>query len=363
MSTQTEEKKNELAKQQPSHSERFTMAVQREMPKMGEEVVQLTHRQKKLIQNYFIKIDGMLKESEVKRLSKAEQYRDALEYAWSNVNMNKLAQDVVAYSSIGLDPLQSNHIHPIPYKNSKTNQFDITFIEGYNGLELKAKKYGFEAPDSVIFELKYSTDHFKSLKKNLNRTIESYEFEITNDFDRGELEGGFYYMIYNEHPEKNKLVVMNRHQIEKRRPEYAAAEFWGGEKDNWEWDSSKNKNVKKGKKQVEGWEEEMFLKTLKRHCWNSIPIDSQRIDDFIMKVIENETQGVERKVKEYINENSNKKEIGFEDTEYEEVNEAGQDQSAADEEAERQRAYDEAMNEEQEKETAGKQQSMAGPNF
>ncbi|AVR47224.1 recombinational DNA repair protein (RecE pathway) [Christiangramia fulva] len=350
MNTKTEEKKkNELAKQQPSHSERFTMAVQREMPKMGEENVQLTNRQKKLIQNYFIKIDGVLKDSEVKRLAKSENYRDPLEYSWANINMNKLAQDVVAYSSIGLDPLQNNHIHPIPYKNSKTNQFDITFIEGYNGLELKAKKYGFDAPDTVIFELKYSTDHFKSLKKNLNNKVESYEFEITNDFDRGELEGGFYYMIYNDNPEKNKLVVMNRHQIEKRRPEYAAAEFWGGEKDNWEYDQAKGKNVKKGKKQVEGWEEEMFLKTLKRHCWNSIPIDSQKIDDFIMKVIENETQGVERLVKDQITESANKKEIDFDDVDYEEVKEASQERSSENDDAEMERLHEEAIAEEENK--------------
>src|SRR5690606_35201429 len=144
-----------------------------------------------------------------KRLAKAEQYREALAYNWQNINMHKLAQDVVAYSSIGLDPLQKNHINPIPYKNSKTNTYDITFIEGFNGLELKARKYGYEVPDDVIFELKYSTDKFKSFKKSLSNKVEGYEFEITDDFDRGELEGGFYYMMYHENPEKNKLVVMS----------------------------------------------------------------------------------------------------------------------------------------------------------
>lgn len=294
-----------------SPSERFTQAVIKEFPTgMNKEVVELTSFQRKLIQNYFIKLDGVLKEAETKRLAKSEQYRDPLAFNWNNVNMHKLALDVVAYSSIGLDPLQKNHISPIPYKNKKTNKYDITLMEGFNGLELKARKYGYEVPDDVIFELKYSTDHFKSLKKNISNKVEGYEFSIEDDFNRGELEGGFYYMIYNENPEKNKLVVMNRQQIEKRKPQYASAEFWGGEKDEW-----KNGQKTGQKEKVEGWEEEMFLKTLKRHCWNSINIDSQKIDEHLSRVIENEAQGNDRAVVEEIEANANTKEIGFEDVE------------------------------------------------
>ncbi len=32
----------------------------------------------------------------------------------------------------------------IPYKNSATNKYDITIIDGYVGLEIRAKKYGYE---------------------------------------------------------------------------------------------------------------------------------------------------------------------------------------------------------------------------
>lgn len=316
MSTKTDKpakaQTNAIAKaNEASPSERFTMAVIKEFPNgMNGEAVELTSFQRKLIQNYFIKLDGVLKEAETKRMSKSEQYRDALALTWSNINMHKLAQDVVAYSSIGLDPLQKNHIHPIPYKNNKTNQYDINLMEGFNGLELKARKYGFDVPDEVIFELKYSGDHFKSKKKSVDNIIESYEFEIQDDFNRGDLEGGFYYMIFNDNPEKNKLVVLNRSQIEKRKPQYASAEFWGGEKDKWE------NGKKSGKETIEGWEEEMFMKTLKRHCWNAVNIDSQKIDDFLMRVLENESQSNDRSVAETIEAGTaNKKEIGFIDVE------------------------------------------------
>ena len=300
---------NEVAQQkvEVSPSERFTQAVLKEFPNPGNQELALTNFQRKLIQNYFIKLDGVLKDSEVKRMSKSEQYRDPLAYSWNNVNINKLAQDVVAYSMIGLDPLQKNHINPIPYKNSKTNKYDITFIEGFNGLELKSRKYGFDVPENVIFELKYSSDKFKSIKKNINNKIESYEFEITDDFNRGTLEGGFYYMIY-DNSEKNKLVVMNREQIEKRKPEYASAEFWGGEKDEW-----KNGQKTGNKIQIEGWEEEMYLKTLKRHCWNSVNIDSEKIDEHLLRIITNENDKVPQAVLEEINTNANKEVLGFKD--------------------------------------------------
>lgn len=356
----TEETKTQVATVEASPSERFTNAVMREFPNGGGGKIDLTTFQRKLISNYFIKIDGVLRESEVKRMSKSEQYRDSLEYHWKNVNMHKLAQDVVAYSSIGLDPLQKNHINPIPYKNNKTGVFDITFIEGYNGLELKAKKFGFEAPDDVIFELKYSSDKFKSIKRNLDNKIEGYEFEIVNDFDRGELEGGFYYMIYNDSPEKNRLVVMNRQAIEKRRPEYAAAEFWGGEKDNWV------NGQKQGKVEVEGWEEEMFLKTLKRHCWNSINIDSQKIDDHLLKVLENQSQAFDRLVNDEISENANKTPLSLEaEQPKQKVQEAEEDaeyEEVSSKEDENQRIYEEAMAEESKAQVNG-QVEMAGPNF
>ncbi|WP_142783390.1 recombinase family protein [Changchengzhania lutea] len=285
-------------------SERFTQAVIKEFPTgLNSEAVELTSFQRKLIQNYFIKVDSVLGEAETKRLAKTEQYRDALPLTWANVNMHKLALDVVAYSSIGLDPMQKNHISPIPYKNNKTDKYDINLMEGFNGLELKARKYGFDVPDQVIFELKYSTDHFKSLKKNSERKVEGYEFDIINDFDRGELEGGFYYQMYSDNPEKNKLVVMTRGQIEKRKPKYASPEFWGGEKDKWV------NGKKSGKETIEGWEEEMFMKTLKRHCWDKVNIDSNKIDDFLSRTLENEAQANDREIQELIQTQANGQEI------------------------------------------------------
>ncbi|NSW92761.1 MAG: recombinational DNA repair protein (RecE pathway) [Firmicutes bacterium] len=291
----------------PTASERFTQMVIKEFGSgVGE--IALTDAQRRLAQNYFIAIDEALKTSEINRQKKSEKYRDKLPVVWENVNMRDLAINVVAYARMGLDPLQKNHINPIPYKNNTTNKYDIGFIEGYRGIELKAKKYGIDVPDVVVVELVYKSDKFKPIKKDKNNPYESYVFEIENPFDRGEIVGGFYYHSYSQNPEKNKTVVFNLEEILKRKPKHAAPEFWGGEKDVWE------DGKKIGKEKVEGWFEKMCWKTMYRAAYNDITIDSTKIDDAYLRTKEMEMKMAEFEVEEEIRQNANSEAI---DVEYE----------------------------------------------
>lgn len=301
----------ELKKVELSQSERFTQEVLKQFTNEAGEV-QLTNFQKKLIQNYFIKIDQTLKDLERKRMMKSEKFRDPLAFTWANVNLPKLAVDVVAYSSVGLDPVQPNHINPIPYKNNSSNKFDITFILGYKGIELKARKYGFDVPDDVIVELVYKNDNFKQHKRDINNRIEGYTFEVVDDFNRGELVGGFYYFVFNEKPEKNKLRVFSKADIDKRKPDYASVEFWGGEKDKWE------NNQKVGKEKIEGWYDEMAFKTIYRAAYNAITIDSEKIDEHYLAMMEKEREQHDEKIYIQIKENANTETIGFEEVKPEE---------------------------------------------
>ena len=238
--------------------------------------------QRRLIQNYFISIDLALKLAEERRMKKNEKYRDALEVSWKNINMQNLALDVVACARIGFDPALPNHINMMPFKNNTTKKYDIVFIEGYRGKELKSMKYGYKPPDDVVVEVVYSEDEFKPFKKDKNNSIESYVFEVTHPFDRGEIIGGFYYHSYQDNPTKNILMFYNLHEIEKRKPKYAAAEFWGGEKDKWE------NGQKVGKEKVEGWFHEMVWKTIYRAAYSAITIDGQKMDDDLMRMLERE---------------------------------------------------------------------------
>ncbi len=288
-----------------SQGQRFTEMVMKEFQSLNP-VGQLTDFQKRIATSYFVKLDQVLKAAEVKNLAKAPDRRD-LSYTWENVNLNKLAMDVVAFSAIGLDPLQPNHLNLIPYKNNSTSKYDIGFIIGYNGLELKAKKYGLDVPTGVTIELVYANDGFKQIKKDFNNKVESYIFEIKDDFDRGEIKGGFIYFQY-ANPEQNRIRVLTKADIEKRKPKYASAEFWGGEKDVW-----KNGQRTGEKEKIEGWYEEMAYKTLVRAAWSSITIDSQKIDENYQRMLLSEADLKDEKVQQTIEEFANKEELGFED--------------------------------------------------
>jgi recombination protein RecT len=237
-------------------------------------------------------------------MTKSEQYREAIPYTWKSINLQKFAMETVAAVKVGLDPLQPNHINLIPYANKTTQVYDIGMILGYKGLEIKAHKYGLDVPDSTTIELIYSTDKFRPIKKDARNAIESYEFEITNVFERGTVIGGFYYHSYNDNPSKNKLVILSVKDIEKRKPKTASVEFWGGEKDEWVNGKKTGKKV-----ETEGWYEEMCYKTIARAAYNSITIDSTKIDSYLEVIEQNAFQFKQEEVKREIAENANQDEI------------------------------------------------------
>jgi recombination protein RecT len=268
--TQPAVAEKEIAVAKAAASERFTKAVMKEFESsVGK--VELTPFQKNLISNYFIKLDQSLVLAETKRLKTPQDKRELLPYAWENLNMNALAMQVVPLSSVGLDPLQPNHVNLIPYKNGHTNKYDITPIIGYRGTALKAMKYALNELEDVTVEVVYANDIYKEIKKDANNKQDSYIFEIVNPFDRGEIVGGFYYHQYAD-GKKNLIKSFNLKQIEKRKPKYASAEFWGGEKDVWQG------GKKVGKEQIEGWYDEMVYKTIYRAAYSNVVIDSSKID-------------------------------------------------------------------------------------
>lgn len=280
-------------KQIVSPSERFTSEVLKQFS-ANNGTLKLTNFQNTLIQNYFIKLDSVLKEAERKRMLKAEKNRDVTAVTWENVNMSKLATEVVLFSRLGLDPTLPNHLNLIPYKNNSSGKYDITGIIGYRGLELKAMKYGLEIPSDVVVEVVYSNDIFKPIKKGNSSQIETYDFEIVSPFERGSIVGGFYYHVFSDKT-KNKLRIFSLQDIEKRKPAYASAEFWGGTKDKYE----NGKIV--GKEAVEGWFDEMVYKTIYRSAFNDITLDSQKIDDvlqLLLKLEDEQKPSSETKIEE-----------------------------------------------------------------
>lgn len=274
-----EKQKNELqvSNNQLSASERFANKVIQEFTSNVSGNLPLSDYQRTLVQGYFIGIDRALKKSEEERQrrnanNKDPKYNNLLPFTWNNVDLNTLAIDVVYSARLGLDMMQPNHVSPIAFKNNKLNKYTINLIVGYNGKKYMAENYALIPPKSVTIDLVYSTDKFRPIKKGHNQPFETYEFEITNPFDRGDIVGGFGYIEY-EDKTRNELVIMTKKAIDKRKPRFASANFWGGE-------TVEYKNGQKVTEEKEGWYEEMARKTLIREVYSQkhIPLDPKKVD-------------------------------------------------------------------------------------
>lgn len=298
---------NQVQKKELTASERFTgMVINEFQGNVGQ--LNLNEYQKQLIRNYFIGIDNALKIAEERRSYSKKKANDPA-ITWQNVNMNKLAVDVVQNAKLGLDMAVTNHLSVVPYLNGKTNKYDLNLMPGYEGLRYVAIKYAIYPIIDIRVELIHKNDKFKMITKN---NVDGYEFDITNPFDRGEVTGGFGYIRYQDET-RNKLLVMSKAELLKRKPSTAAAEFWGGEKDKWE-------NGKKvGTETIEGWQEEMLYKTMVRATCKKVPLDPKKINEsyiYVMESAENYyVESQEDKVNQEIEENANKELIDIKEEE------------------------------------------------
>jgi len=300
------DKKTELAETKKpvlSQSERFALAVQKEAANNAG--IKLTEFQLKLAQNYFVRFDQQLKDLHLKQLGMDEKYRQPFEYDWKNINITGMALGVVAMASMELDPSLPNHVSMVCIPNKHTKKYDVAFWRGYKGLEIIAKKFALDPPDHAIVELVYKNDKFKIIKKDMGNPVENYSFEIIEPFDRGELVGLFYYLVYPD-PTKNKCVSMNKKEIDKHKPAKAAAEFWGGEKEIKKWDKKENKMMPTGEKEiVEGWYDKMAYKTGVKQAWSSVTLDSSKINANFLLMSKIEKESVDLAAKEEIAANAN----------------------------------------------------------
>lgn len=269
---------NKVATKELSASERFTNAIVKEFGNGTSIDASLTDVQKRIVGGYFIGIDKALKDAEARR----QPDKNNLPCIWQNINMNDLAPDLVHYARLGLDMAQDNMLTPIPYRNNKTGKYDITLMEGYNGRKYIAEKYALEPPKDIRVELVYSTDTFRPILKSNTNKIETYEFEITNVFNRGNIVGGFAYLEFAD-ATKNKLIIMTVADIEKRKPKYAADQFWVT------------------------WKAEMYKKTLMREACSSkyILVDPSKIDDNYQYLKMREAKFAEQEAQAEIDENAN----------------------------------------------------------
>ncbi len=242
-------KTTEIAKREMTPSERFAASIERQFSgEVGQ--ISMTEFDRTLAQHAFIRIDAAMIEAEKNR-----QYNSKSdpEIIWKNMNMRKLAIDVVNRIQLGLDALIPGQIYPIFYLNRKTGQYDVDLRVGYKGELYYVRRASIREIQDIRVELVYDTDKFTVYKKGVANKVEGYDLEITQPFDRGELMGGFVYIEYKDGI-GNELVVMSRKDIEKIRNTAKSGKFWSD------------------------WFDEMAYKTLIHKAMRKIVIDPQKIN-------------------------------------------------------------------------------------
>lgn len=282
MTTETKEQKPQ-ENSKPPVSQRFVEEVERQFAQEMGESLQFTDQQKRLAQHIYLKADEALEEFEQRRRSKGNDHKSP--YTWNNVNLKSMALDAVHKVSLGLDAMMKNHIHAVPYWNSNSKKYDLELQTGFKGLKFIAKKYAIDPPKKIITELVHENDHFKPLKANFNREVESYEFEIENPFNRGPIQGGFGYIMYDD-PEKNELVIVTADDFEKAKNNAPTSAIWNE------------------------WPEKMRYKTVVRRTVDRIDFDPEKAN--AQALLKEETGSAEKEAQREIEENANQKLIDVE---------------------------------------------------
>ena len=246
-----------IVKREATPSERFTAAVQRQF---AAEVGNLNFSayEKTLAQHLFIKIDAALIEAETKRKDSSKPA-----VTWANVNMTKIAIDAVNRVQLGIDALIPGSLYPITYLNDRTKKYDVDLRVGYKGEMYYKCEASVKPVKNVRVELVYTTDNFTVYKAGLKNSIEGYDFEITQPFDRGEIVGGFGYIEYLDGTD-NVLVTISKAEIDKYRGKAMGDKFWGE------------------------WYAEMAYKTIVHRLMSKIVIDPAKVNAVAMAKVDAE---------------------------------------------------------------------------
>lgn len=234
-------------------SARFMEKVARQFKAELGESIQFTELQRRLAQHMYLKCDAAFKALAAK----------GTPVGWNNVNLEKLALDTIHRISLELDALIPNHIHVIPYKNGKTNLYDIDLRIGYEGAIFARRKFALVPPTDIVIQLVHETDEFTPHMRGRGNEIESYDFIVKNPFNRGAVVGGFGYVSY-EDPRLNRLYIITDRDFKRAEAGAQTKDFW---------DEKKHR-------------QEMQFKTVVHRTVSKIALDSNKVNAGALATLE-----------------------------------------------------------------------------
>lgn len=223
-----------------SMSESFVSKIIKEG--VGNPDFSITPAQRDLIQGYFVAMDHTLTQQGI---------------PWKDVIVDyKLAQDLMVNAQLGMDMRAEGMLYAVPRKdNHAGGKARFTIQKGYKGRVFMAQKYALGKILDISAHLVYENDEFIPHFKDANHDHDTFEFNPPKNcfVDRGKMVGGFAYISY-ENPAQNKLVVMSKADIDKRKAVAMSTKIW------------------------DKWPEEMAIKTIYIQAAKTVPLDPTKID-------------------------------------------------------------------------------------
>lgn len=251
-------------------SQKFVARIEKQFVAEMGTAISWTPLQRTLAQHLYVKIDEALRNAELRRFKDSDPA-----FTWANVNQAKLAMDAVHRINLQLDALIPNHIHVIPYLNSKTKVYDLDLRIGYAGQLYCHMQFGVDSPVNVRIELVHEGDVYDAEEFRSSRGERG--FKKLNPFQPGEVIGGLAYITYDD-PRKDKLIEVEYREFEKAMKASKTVEFWGGEQTKWEKNPETGRNEKVNAGFDEKFRKEMQLKTVIIRVANKNPLDPEKVN-------------------------------------------------------------------------------------
>lgn len=220
-------------------------------------------------------------------------------YKMADLDAVQLKRDLIHFSRLGYDCNVPDMLSFMPRKDGKTGKVKMLPIEGKAGLIYKADKFCNEEDKPIDYkvELVYEKDEFTMIKSDAENEGDSYKFKITSPFNRGNLVGGFGYLVYKD-KSKNKLLVMSIEEILRYKPDKASEKFWGK------------------------WKEKMCIKTITKQLFKLVKLNPEKLSMYAesLNVIDNtDMEFAKLEAQEEVEANANVGEVIDIDLDIEEV--------------------------------------------
>lgn len=297
--TQTEEPKRE--------TDKFVAKIQRNFQGAGELAVRWTDLQARLAQHLGVKIEMALETHEIKR-SKNPQKKNDPAFDWANINMEALTIKAKNIIDLELDAAMPNHVHVVPYLNSRTNKYDVDLRIGYEGVLHSKKKFSTPAPLDVICKLAFEGDHFDIVHNESGG--EEPDYKPLSYFKPGAVEGGFGHIKFAD-PSLNRVIPVDEYEFEKAMKAAQSKDFWGGEFSERKWNDDIKRYENVGEATFDAkFRRDMQYKTVVLRVCKHLKLDPAKVNsDAWMAVEAAEVIAASELVAEDILENANTKEL------------------------------------------------------